>query len=139
VLGSFDKDGKANLVYRLREGTGLGYEVISSPVTEISVFGGVTLVQERFEDLEQTRDPEGLASVELKSSVLSPVTFTTRGQLTPSFRRGRYLFEWISGLSVPLFGRLNYGVGLTESYNSSPPEGTKKNDVRLISTLGLTF
>ena len=77
--------------------------------------------------------------VEFETSALGPLTFNTRSGFAPFLSEGRYLVGWIASVSLPLWGRLNFGFELNESYDSDPPEGTKKNDVRFLSTLGWTF
>ena len=43
------------------------------------------------------------------------------------------------GIRLPLFGSLNFGLDFVDNYDSSPPEGTKQNNLRILSTLGWTF
>ena len=138
--GILDKDEKANLDYRFREGGGLGYRFKKGDHTDLSLRGGVSALQERFAGLDRTNSGLGDFGMEFRSTWLSPVALTAMTTYSP-FLSGdsRYLLESILGIRLPLFGSLNFGLDFVDTYDSSPPEGTKKNDLRILSTLGWAF
>ena len=139
-IGLFDKDEKADLDYRFREGGGLGYRFRKGDHTDVSLRGGISTLQEQFAGLGQTSSGVGNASMELRSSWLAPLALTAVTTYSPFLsREGRYLLEGLLGIRLPLFGNLNFGLDFVDSYDSSPPQDASKNDLRILSTVGWSF
>ncbi len=138
--GVYDKDEKAALDYRFREGGGIGYRFKKADHTDVSVRSGVSALQEKFAGLDRTTAGLGNFGVDLTSAWLAPFALTASTVYSP-FLSGdsRYLLEGILGIRLPLFGNLNFGLDFVDNYDSSPPGGTKNNDLRILSTLGWTF
>ena len=138
--GIYDKDEKADLDYRLREGGGAGYRFKQGDHSDISLRGGISALQEKYGGLDRENSGLGNVGMELRSSWLAPSALTAATTYSP-FLSGdsRYLLEGILGIRLPLLGGLNFGLDFVDSYNSSPPEGVKKNDLRILSTVGWVF
>ena len=138
--GIFDKDEKADLDYRFREGGGLGYRFKKGDHSDISVRGGFSALQEKFGSLDRENAGLGNVAVELRSAWLAPVALTAGTTYSPFLSGdGHYFLEGLVGIRLPLFGSLNFGLDFVDNYDSSPPEGTKQNNLRILSTLGWTF
>ena len=138
--GIYDKDEKADLDYRLREGGGLGYRFKQGDHSDIFLRGGVSALQEKYGGLDRENLWLGNVGMELRSSRLAPFALTASTTYSP-FLTGdsRYLLEGILGIRLPLLGGLNFGLDFVDAYDSFPPAGVKKNDLRILSTLGWTF
>jgi len=139
LIGSFEKDDKARLDFRTRQGGGFGYEFRPARDTELSLFGGLTLSQERFEAARRQDEVEGLAGFELTSKLLAPIDFSTRTSWSPTISQARYFIYWRMNFSMPLWGGLNFGLEVSDDFDSSPPPGNRNNDFRLMTVLGWTF
>ena len=138
--GIFDKDEKADLDYRFREGGGLGYRFKQGDHSDVSVRGGFSALQEKFGSLDRANSGLGNVGVELRSSRLAPIALTAVTTYSPFLSGdGRYLVEGLVGIRLPLFGSLSFGLDFVDNYDSSPPPGTKQNDLRILSTLGWAF
>ncbi len=140
VQGRAETDEQAMLDLRTSQGGGLGMEFPLGPVTTVSIFGGMTFLQERFESLERTLSSEGLAGVEFETSRLGPLVIGTRGQFLPLLSGGRFRAEWTANIRIPVFGGFNLGLQMFDNFDSAPPQATiRENDFGLLSTFGLTF
>ena len=124
----------------MREGGGAGYRFKQGDHSDISLRGGISALQEKYGGLDRENSGLGNVGMELRSSWLAPFALTAATTYSP-FLSGdsRYLLEGILGIRLPLLGGLNFGLDFVDSYNSSPPEGVKKNDLRILSTVGWVF
>ncbi len=138
--GVYDKDEKATLDYRYREGGGFGYQFKKGDHTDLSLRGGVAALQEKFAGRDRSTSGLGNIGLDLRSAWLAPFAVTASTNYSP-FLQGdsRYLLEGLLGIRLPLFGSLNFGLDFVDNYYSSPPGGTKNNDLRILSTLGWAF
>ncbi len=137
--GRFERDGKATLDYRFREGGGLGYDVLSRSDVSLALTGGFFLSQERFYEEPINRGAEGSVGIELETSLLNPVHLTSRGEFNPVVSENRFFANWSSAITMPLFGNLRFGFQFLDSYDSSPAQETRKNDLQFLSTLTWGF
>lgn len=135
----FEKDDEANLNYRFREGTGLGFELSPADHTSLSVSGGLAFFQEKFATLEEGTETEATIRSELSSTIFEPILLTARSTLSPVLSQDRYFFDFSSGLFMPIFSNLRFGIEVINLYDSAPPEDVQNNDFRLLTTLGWTF
>ncbi len=140
VQGRAETDQQAMLAFRTSQGGGLGIEFPISPGTTVSIFGGMTFLQERFQSLERTLSGEGLAGLEFETSRFGPLVIGTRGQILPILSGDRFRAEWTANIRIPVFGGFNLGLQMFDNFNSAPPQAIiRKNDFGLLSTFGLTF
>jgi len=137
--GRFERDGKATLQYRFREGGGLGYDVLSRNDVSLALTGGFFLSQERFYEEAINRGAEGSVGIELDTSLLKPIRLTSRGEFNPVVSENRFFVNWSSGITMPLFGNLRFGFQFLDSYDSSPAQKAQKNDLQFLSTLTWGF
>ena len=140
VQGRAETDEQALLDFRTSQGGGLGMEFQIDPVTTVSIFGGMTFLQERFESLQRELSTEGVAGLEVETTRFEPFVIGTRGQFLPILSGDRFRAEWTANIRIPVFGGFNLGLQMFDNFNSAPPQATiRKNDFGLLSTFGLTF
>lgn len=140
AVGRIEKDERERLDLRTSEGGGFGIQFQPDSETHVSLFGGVTFLQEDFEAVERRLSAEGLAGVEFETARFGPFLITSKGQLLPILRDGRYRIEWDASIRIPLFGGFTLGLQMFDNFDSNPPRAlVKKNDFGVISTVGLTF
>lgn len=140
AIGKVERDAQEQLLLRTSEGGGFGWRFGTERGTLVSLFGGVTFLQENFETLEGKLEAEGLLGAEIQSRRFRPVVFTGRSQLLPIFTDDRYRLTLDASARIPIVGGLTLGVQFFNKYDSNPPVlGVKKNDVGLVSTVGFTF
>ncbi|HSR67583.1 MAG TPA: DUF481 domain-containing protein [Acidobacteriota bacterium] len=138
-LGGFTTNQRQELDLRTREGAGFGYE-FSRGAASLSVFGGLTAVQEKFEGLQRSNDLQGLAGIEMASPVLGGGEVATKFEYEPRLTdSGRYLMRWIAQLNYPLFRGLTVGTELFDYFDSDPSSGNERNDFGLNIVFGWKF
>lgn len=139
LLGGFATNQRQELDLRTREGAGVGYE-FSRGSASLSVFGGLTAVQEKFEGLERSNDLQGLAGIEMTSPAFGGGKAATKFEYEPRLTdSGRYLMRWSAQLNYPLFSGLTVGTELFDYYDSDPPSGNERNDFGLNVVFGWRF
>lgn len=139
VTAEAENDIQQQLNLRTREGAGIGLQFETGSRTILSLFGGVTFLQEKFVSLDRTLDAEGLAGFELETRVFGPVLFETKTQFLPLLTEDRYLAELDASLRFPFFQGLTFGVQFFDKYDSRPVPGVRHNDLGLLSTIGYNF
>lgn len=146
TLGSVERDDRQNLRLRLNLGGGLGWKIISTRRSELSILGGATFVQERFAG-QAADDPdkrgasgEGLAGLSLDKARFRRVQFLSKLSVYPNLvDQGRYRLTFDGGIRVPLVSRLTWNLSVFDRFDSRPPRDVQRNDYGLINGFGLTF
>ncbi len=139
-VGSAEKDAQQLLRYRTSEGGGFGWHWGGQGVTQYSLFGGMTFMQEAYRSQLARRDAQGLLGADLNTTVLPGVDLSTSAQITPVVENGRYRIDWTANIQVPLMERFHLGFQIFDYFDSSPPEaGVKKNDFGTVWSLGYKF
>lgn len=140
ATGGIEKDERADLDLRTTEGGGFGVQLTPHSDTQLSLFGGVTFLQEQFSGEPRALNAQGLLGAEIDSKLFSPLTFSSKGQFLPILSDGRYRLEWDATLRIPLFKGFNFGIQIFDNFDSRPPDpGIKRNDFGILSNLGLAF
>lgn len=134
-----ENDIQQQLNLRTREGAGVGLQFEAGSQTVLSIFGGVTFLQEKFVNLDRTLNAEGLAGFELETRLFGPVLFETKTQVLPLLTEKRYLAELDASLRFPFFQGLTFGIQFFDKYDSRPVAGVRHNDLGLLSTIGYRF
>ena len=138
--GRVETDQREQLNLRTGEGGGLGIEFQIDPDTVVSIFAGMTFLQEDFKGLARKLSAEALTGLEFETVRFEPFLIGSRSQLLPILTDDRYRVEWAATIRVPLFGGFSLGLEMFENFDSAPPQvDIKKNDFGLLSTFGLTF
>ena len=143
-----ESDKLTKLDLRTSLAAGLGYHVIANDSTSFDVFGGVGYTTDTYGVTQTIGSRVGTrfsrSSLYLGESsshkLSSTVSFKERLDLYPGLRGDKaMLAKFTAGLVVAMNSTMNLSVGLTDTYNSKPPAGTKKNDVGLFTGVNVKF
>ncbi len=150
AFGKLGLEGDALIDLSLRTSLagGLGYKIINTELNTFTVFGGLGYVTDRYSVAQTVGDKTGttfsrvsLYVAEESTHQLTPtVAVKQRLDVYPGFSGDKaILAKFAAGLSVAMSSTLNLSVGLTDSYNSKPPAGFKKNDLGLFTGVNVKF
>lgn len=122
TLGSLERDDREHLKLRSSLGGGLGWQIIDSGKTEISLLGGMTFVDESYRkgDVEQLgrREPSGevLTRLSVDKLEFGRLHFIGKTSIYPSvLDRGRVRVVTSTGVRMPIIGHLMWTLRLFES------------------------
>ena len=141
-------DGLINLSLRDTLGAGLGYKVIDSKETSFNVFGGAAYSTDSYDTVQTIGSKTGkhfsraslLLGEESSHTLSASTSFKQRLELYPGLSGDKAkIAKFSAGLAVAVSGTLNLSVALTDSFNSRPPAGTKKNDLGLFTGINVKF
>ena len=140
VIGGLERNERQQLNLRSTSGGGLGWRLIKNKNTELSVRGGLTFTNERFNDGVELSSGEGLVQIEWKSLQFGKVELSTDARFYPSLTRsGRYRIEYDGSMRIPVLSRLTWSLSLFDRFDSDPPLPVQRNDYGLVSAFGFTF
>ncbi len=140
LVGLVETDIRELLDFRTSQGGGFGFQLQPASHTRISFFGGTTFLQENFQGTDTELRAQGLAGLEVESSRWPPLKISTKGQIFPLLNQARFRMEWDASLRWPIVAGFTFGLQFFEDFDSNPPQaGVRKNDIGLISSLGMTF
>jgi putative salt-induced outer membrane protein YdiY len=136
--GSFDKIKK--ITRRLDNGLGLGYEIYRSATAYLDAELGASYIDTKYED--DSKDHGIFLRLAEKgelalSDIVALVESVSYKPKANDFND--YLLNAEAGVKVSLTDELYLKLSVVDAYDSTPPEGTKRNDVSLISFLGVTL
>ncbi len=139
-LAGLERNDRQLLNLRTITGGGLGWRLVKNENTQLSIRGGVTFTNERFQDGVELSSGEALGQIEWKSLLLGRVELSTDARFYPSLTQsGRYRIEYDSTMRVPLRSRLAWSLSLFDRFDSDPPLPVQRNDYGLVSAFGFTF
>lgn len=127
---------------------GLGYKLVNTPELTFNVFGGLAYSTDQYGSVQTVGDKTAkrfsrasLYLGEESSHQLSKNTsFKQRLELYPGVSGDKaVLLKFTAGLAVAMSGTTSVTVGLTDTYNSKPPAGSKKNDLGLFTGVNVKF
>jgi putative salt-induced outer membrane protein len=143
---AFEGDKLSNLDLRATLAGGLGYKVIDTKELSFNLFGGAAYSADQYK-LNQTIGSKtskhfsrsSLFVGEESSHVLSATTtFKQRLEFYPGLSGDKAkIAKFTAGLAVAMSSTLNLTAGLTDSYNSAPPAGNKKNDLGIFTGINV--
>jgi putative salt-induced outer membrane protein YdiY len=145
ALNSFERDDRQLLNLRASLGGGLGWQLIKSNRTELSLLTGSTFVNEQFRQgpagsSEDGSSGEALLGLSLDKAALGRITFTSKLSAFRNFVGvGRYRIALDGGMRVPLVSRFSWSLRLFDRFDSRPPRQVKRNDYGLVSSFGVVF
>ena len=144
-LSRFERDDRRRLNLRSNLGGGLGWKIIRSGRTTLSLLGGLTFVNEQFrlqpgDPIPRNPSGEGLAALDWETTIASGLKLDTKLSVLPNFTQsGRYRVTLDGGVRIPLVSRLSWNLSLFEHYDSQPPLQVRRNDYGLVSSFGISF
>ena len=139
VRGDFLRDTVADLRYRVTLSAGAGYYLIKQTNTTLSAEVGPGVV---FRDLGGSH--ESYATLRLAENFEHKFSPGTRvwemAEILPQVDRlQNYILNLEVGAEAALSKSLSLQVVLSDSYNSEPAAGRKRNDVKLMSGVAYKF
>ena len=144
-LSRFERDDRRRLDLRSNLGGGLGWKIIRSGRTTLSLLGGLTFVNEQFrlqpgDPVPRNPSGEGLAGLDWETTTAGGIKLDTKLSVLPNFTQsGRYRVTLDSGVRIPLVSRLSWNLSLFEHYDSRPPLPVRRHDYGLVTGLGVSF
>jgi putative salt-induced outer membrane protein YdiY len=136
-----EKDGVANLALRFTTGVGLGYQFVETDTLKFNVEGGPTWVSENYsDDTENTDYIAARLGWNLDWVFYPDVSFFHNGRWFPSLEnRHDQLVETRTGLRYKLFGDFFGESRVVWTWDSSPADDKKRQDLSVILGLGYGF
>ncbi len=141
-----EADKLTHLDLRATVAGGLGYKLIDTKELSFSLFGGAAHSRDSYGVTQTIGTTTGkhfsrtsLYLGEESAHQLSATTsFKQRLEFYPGLSGDKAkIAKFSAGLAVAMSSMMNLTVGLTDSYNSAPPAGTKKNDVGLFTGINV--
>jgi putative salt-induced outer membrane protein len=148
VFGKLGLEGDklSDLDLRATLAGGLGFKVVDTKELMFNLFGGAAYSADKYSKRQtiggstDTRfSRTSLFIGEESAHQLSASTsFKQRLEFYPGLSGDKAkIAKFTAGLAVAMSSTLNLTVGVTDSYNSAPPAGTKKNDLGIFSGISV--
>lgn len=141
-------DVLTELTLRTTLAGGLGVKLFDTQTMSASVFGGAAYTTDRYDTAQTIGSRTGktfnrsslLLGEESTHQLASNTSFKQRLEIYPGLTGDKAtLAKFSAGLAVAVSSNLNATLGLTDTYNSKPPVGTKKNDLGLFMGVSVRF
>lgn len=141
-----ESDRIAKLDLRNTAAGGAGYKLIDTEDTTFNVFGGAAYSSDKYSQAQTVRGDTGTRFS--RTSVLLGEESNHKLSEVVSFKQRLEVYSGVSGdkaqlakfsalFSVAMNSKISLSVGLTDSYNSRPPIGQKKNDAALFTGINV--
>lgn len=141
-----ESDRIAKLSLRTTLAGGVGYKLIDTPTMAFSVFGGAGWSTDKYSETQTIGDKTDtrfsrfslLVGEEYSQQLATNTTFKQRLEVYPGISGDKaVLAKFNAGLAVAMTSAMSLNVGLTDSYNSKPPLGQKKNDLGVFTGINV--
>lgn len=150
VFGRLGLEGDEliDLDRRMALAGGIGYKVWNTKESLFELFGGIGYTTDKYSSRQTIGGRSGTSfsrsSIylgEASSHQLSPtMSFKQRLDLHPGLSGDKaVLAKFSAGVGVAMCSTMNLTVGLTDTYNSKPPAGTKSNDLGIFTGINVKF
>lgn len=145
---AFDRDALIDLSLRSAVTGGVGFRVIDTPEHTFTLQGGLGYTTERYSSLQTIADetdtrferPSAFLAEESAHKLTQTTSLKQRLEATPALDgSGAVLWRFNANLDVAINSSLSLSVGVIDTYNTEPPEGTVKNDVSLFTGINVKF
>jgi putative salt-induced outer membrane protein YdiY len=136
-----EKDGVADIALRFTSGVGLGYQFVDTADLKFNIEAGPTWVSVNYDDDTENQDYlAARVAWNLDWMFYSGVSFFHNGRAYPSLEsRHDQLVETRTGLRYKLFGDFFGESRVHWTWDSSPAEDAKRQDLSVILGLGYGF
>ncbi len=144
----FESDKVAHLSLRSTVAGGAGYKLVDTKDDIFSLLGGFAYSTDRYsepvtiDNVTGTRfsRPSLFVGEESQHQITASTSFKQRLEVYPGVSGDRAkIVKFTAGLGVAINSSINLTVGLTDTYNSNPPDGQKRNDVGLFTGVNVRF
>jgi hypothetical protein len=146
TLDGLERDEREHLNLRMSLGGGLGWQIADSPTKQLSVLGGMTFIDESYQQRDvagsghRETSGEALIGLSLDKLEIGRLHFSSKTSVYPSLlERGRLRVVASSGVRLPLVGHLTWSLRVFEKFDSRPLLRVKKNDYGMVSSFGFVF
>ncbi len=145
TLDGFERDDREFLNLRTSLGGGMGWQIADTAVTQLSLLGGMTFINEKYrENVEQPgrrqSTGEALIGVSLDRLQVGRLRFSGKTAVYPSvLDPGRMRVVASAGVRMPIVAHLIWSIRLFERFDSRPVLAVRKNDYGLVSSFGFAF
>lgn len=135
---SYDKIKK--LDRRLDNGIGIGYDLYREGETYTAVEAGASYIDSKYEDNQRDHGiylrlaQNGALIINERVTLIESVEYKPK---IDDFND--YLLNAEASLRVGLFSQLYFMLSVTDRYDNNPAAGTKRNDLSVISSLGVSI
>jgi putative salt-induced outer membrane protein len=148
VFGKLGLEGDKliKLSMRTTMAGGVGYKVIESKDLNFNVFGGLGYSTDKYSVSQTVGSKVGksfsraslMFGEESSHNLSSTTTFKQRLEVYPGLSGDKaQILKFNAGLGVAMSSTMSLNVGLTDSYNSKPAKGTKKNDIGVFTGINI--
>lgn len=139
AAASFDHNYSQGLSLQSNLGGGIGYTVIKHANTTLDFKGSADYIRQNFSGQEKVQSLMGSNFIEtFLHKTAKGIQFRQQVTATPTWT---VLHDWstlVSGsVTIPVFKRLGFTIGLTDAFLNNPPPGFKKNSFQ--GTTALTY
>jgi putative salt-induced outer membrane protein len=145
---AYDRDALIDLSSRYAATLGVGHRLVDTEANTFTLLGGVGYQVERYSTLQtiagETDSRFGRPTAFLAEESAHKLTQTTslkqRLEAAPALDgSGSVLWKFNANLDVAINKALSLTVGVIDTYNTEPPEGTSKNDVSVFTGINYRF
>ena len=135
----FEVDKEADLDLRLQGGTGLSYYLYGPDESHLQLLFGLSFDYEDYRRKGAYLVTRALLGAK-GAKRLAQLNLEAEATYQPKFSQPEdYQFEGKVRLGLPLLKNLQFSLRLEDLYRSRVPEGTEKNDLKILSTLDWLF
>lgn len=136
-----DHDRFANIYYRIVPATGVGYWFYDLPGIKIMTEVGIGLEHTDYNNQTKDRNEAILAPrAFIEKTLFDNLKISQDLYFYPVLDNfNQYRLHSDTALTIAMNKKLSLRLSLIDDYNSDPPKDTKKNDLRLISSLAYSF
>lgn len=141
AAAAFDHNYSQGLTLQSNLGGGLGYTVVKHANTTLDFKGSITYIRQSFSAQENTQSLMGSNFVEtFMHKTGKGILFQQQVIITPTWTT-LHDYSWLAGgsVTIPVFRRLGFTTGVTDSYLHNPPPAFKKNSFQLTTALTYTL
>jgi hypothetical protein len=140
ALMKAERDGVADLQYRLSPGIGTGYQWFESPTFNLSTEAGITYVYEKFDRQDATDFLGPRLAYAMDGTPVEPLKLYHTFEYLPAFEDfGDYLMNLVAGAKLKIIRGFYGDVRLEWAYDSTPARGREKSDTRFLVAVGWQF
>lgn len=139
IDAAFDHNFSQGLDLQQQYGGGIGLVAVKAPNQELDLKGSVTYIEQSFQTAAQNQNLFGSTFAETYSRKFPwSIVFTQGLTITPAWNNlNAYSANGNATLAVPVYKRLNFSIGVIDTFLNDPPPDFKKNSFQ--ATMGLTY
>ena len=136
---AYDHNFSQGLDLQQQYGGGIGVVTVKQANEELDLKGGVTYIEQSFEVAAHNQNLVGSTFAEIFSRRFAKsIVFNEGITVTPAWNNTKaYSAIGNASLAIPVYKRLNFTLGVIDTFLNDPPPAFKKNSFQL--TTGLTY